>query len=250
VISLQEEEDRLMSGMKKTKASRLGWLAIHGGFLVWGICLIVLAEEHRDGAEHSAAIAEKSADSAANDASKTQSWVDSRIEDLGDPVYGVRAKATRQLMAAGPHAAEGLSLALKSRDPEVARRSQYILERIARSDHAGFVALEKIACTPGHPAAKVAEAIVQNELDRRERVIFALAEQRQMEAHQYLREARAALYQGRFEEAREKALAAQALDASYKLFDDRPELVLAAIQQSEARRSLQKAAEFATADRE
>jgi hypothetical protein len=87
-------------------------------------------------------------------------------------------------------------------------------------------------------------------LDRRERVMAALVEQRQLDAHRFLREARAALYQGRFAEARDKALTAQALDISYNLFDDRPDLVLTAIQQAEARRPAPRPAPLVTAERE
>jgi hypothetical protein len=222
---------------------------MHGGFLLWGLCLIVLVEEHRDGAEASVAIAEKPAEPG-EDAAKIQAWVDGRIEALGDPVYGERAKATRQLIAAGPKVVERLSLALKSQDPEVARRCQHILERVIRSEQAGFQALERVARASGHPSAKIANAIVQGELDRRDRVMAALAEQRLLDARRYLREARAALYQGRFAESREKALAAQSLDISYSLFDDRPDLVLTAIQQAEGRVMATQPKALVTADRE
>ena len=211
----------------------------------------MLAEEHRDGANTAVAIAETPAASGSDSADEAgREWVDRRIEELGDPVYGVRAKATRQLIAAGPRAVERLSFALVSRDAEVARRSRYILERVIQGDRAGFQALETIARLPEHPAATIADAILQSELDRRDQVLAAMAENRRIQAHRMLREARSALYQGRFEEAREKALAAEALEVTYKLFDDRPDLVLNAIRLSEAHAQASKPAPLATAERE
>jgi hypothetical protein len=238
-----------MSRKTITKPNRLVWVAMHGGFLVWGVCLLVLAEEHRDGVESTVAIAEKPVRNGEQSA-KSRAWVDAQIEALGDPLYGARAKATRRLMAAGAPVVERLSLALGSRDPEVARRSRHILEHIVRGNSDGFQAMEKIAGTLDHPAAKQAGAILNRELDRRERVMEALAANRQVDGHRLLREARAALYQGRFVEAREKAIAAQAMDITYKLFDDRPDLVLAAIHQAESRAPAPQPAVLVTAERE
>src|SRR5688572_25281028 len=109
--------------------SRLAWLAMHGGFLAWGLCLIVLAEEHRDGGDAPASKMQKHRPlefvSADPRMKSSTAWLDTHIENLGNPNYGVRAKATRQLLAAGPEAVERLSAALASGDPEVVRRSQY-----------------------------------------------------------------------------------------------------------------------------
>ncbi len=138
-------------------------------------------------------------------------------------------------MAAGPQVVARLSLALGSRDPEVARRSQYVLARIVRADDAGFLAMENVARSGQQPSAKIAEAIIHREQTRRDLIRAGMAEQRQRDAQRLLREARTALHQGRFAESREKALAAQDLKVTYHLFDDRPELVLAAIQQAESR---------------
>ena len=243
-----------MSGKTGSKSSRAGWIALHGGILVWVICLIVLAEEHREGGDrHASAVSistngnEKSQPSQRE---RTAAWVDRQVEAMGDPVFGVRAKAARQLVAAGPKVIGRLSLALCSKDPEVFRRTQSILARLIRGDDEGFLELERIAGTPNHPAARTAEAILQQECDRREQVLASLAEQRKVDADRYLREARAALYQGRFAQARRKARAAEALDVSYNPFDDQPELVFKDVEKAEARAKGSPRPVLVTAERE
>jgi hypothetical protein len=242
-----------MSGKTGSKSNRAGWIAIHGGIVAWVICLIVLAEEHRDGGEtggRGSVHAPQSDSSAAQESAEFDAWVDRRVDALSDPVFGVRAKATRQLIAAGPKVIDRLSLALSSKDPEVFRRTQTILARLVRGDDDGFLALERIAGNPDHPAARTAEAILQHECDRRERVLATLSEQRKNDAHRYLREARAALYQGQFTQARKKARAAEALEIVYGQFDDRPKLVLRDIERAESRTAANPRPILVTAERE
>jgi hypothetical protein len=38
-----------MARRKSPKPNRFVWLAMHGGLVIWGLCLIVLAENHREG---------------------------------------------------------------------------------------------------------------------------------------------------------------------------------------------------------
>lgn len=241
-----------MPGKTRSKSSRAGWLAIHGGIVAWVICLIVLAEEHRNGETRSrgADNSGRSDPSLKSEAEAFEAWVDRQVDALGDPVFAVRANATRQLIAAGPKVIGPLSPALSSKDPEVFRRTQSILARLIRSDDEGFLALEKTAGNPDHPAARTAEAILQHECDRREQVLATLAERRKIDAHRLLREARAALYQGRFGRARRKARAAEALEITYGQFDDRPKLVLRDIERAEARAAANPPPVIVTAERE
>ncbi len=226
---------------KPSMKSRIGWLAMHGGFLAWGVCLIVLAEEHRDGVARKAAIAEKPFPSdllfGEKTAKKSPAWLEAQIAALGNSNYTVRVKATRQLLAAGSEAVDPLLVALNSPDPEVARRSRFILSQLLRSDEGCLLALEHIARSPHHPAAQIAKAMHESELTRRERLQIAQAEHRQLEAQaetkRLLSEARMDLRNRRFTEARQKTAAAKALNSTYDLFDDRPELVLTAIEQAE-----------------
>ena len=226
---------------KPSMKSRIGWLAMHGGFLAWGVCLIVLAEEHRDGVARKAATAEKPSDSAFGERTtkKSADWLEAQIAGLGNSNYGIRAKATRQLLAASSEAVDPLLMALNSSDPEVARRSRFIVSQLLRSDEACLLALEHIARLPHHPAAQLAKAMHESELARRERLQIAQAEHRQLEAQsqtrRLLHEARVDLRNRRFAEARQKTAAASALNSTYDLFDDRPELVLTAIEQAEIR---------------
>lgn len=223
---------------KSSVKSRIAWLAMHGGFLAWGLCLIVIAEDHRDGGDQPA-IAERQPASGSNvrdaGAKNSQTWLVARIENLGNRNYGVRAKATRELLAAGPGAVDQLARALLSHDPEVVRRSQYILSQLIRGNEACLLALEDVSHSPDHPAAHLAQAIHEQEANRRERLKVSLIAQRHEETQRLLREARADLYKNRFAEAREKAAAAKALGGTFDLFDDRPELVQSAIEQAEAR---------------
>lgn len=220
-----------------TAKSRIAWLAMHGGFLAWGICLLVLAEDHRDGGDDPAGNAEKRPplefEPGEPIGKKSAAWLNAQIDHLGNPNYGVRAKATRQLLAAGPEAVDQLAAALLSGDPEVVRRSQYILSQLVRRDAACLHALEQLTRLPQHPAARLARPILEREAIRREQSRIALGQERKQETQRLLREARTDLDQRDFIEARRKTAAAKALGANVGEFDDRPDLVQAAIEQAE-----------------
>lgn len=169
-----------MSAKHETKMSRLAWIVMHGGFLAWGICLIVLAEEHRDGGDESAANAKRRPPSEAErddlKAIRSEAWLEAQIQNLGDPNYGVRVKATRQLLSAGPEAIDPLAKALTSDDPEIARRSQSLLTQLVRDNDACLAALEHIARLPNHPSARRAQVIQEREANRREQLRVALTQ--------------------------------------------------------------------------
>ncbi len=147
------------------------------------------------------------------------------IAHLGDPNFRIRTNATKQLIAVGPAAVGELVSALGSRDAEVVARSRYILTKLIHRNEAAFSALEKVASSPERRSAELAEAILQ----------LTPSDLRRRESDRRLRDARAALDQRRFKEARQNALAAQALGLIYGLFEDHPAQVLQDIEHAEAR---------------
>lgn len=228
-----------MSAKNPSKTSRIAWLAMHGGFLAWGLCLIVIAEDHRDGGDDPTRNAEKRPplefEPGDSTGKKSAAWLNLQIEHLGNPNYGVRAKATRQLLTAGPEAVDRLAAALNSGDPEIVRRSQYILSQLVRRDAACLKALQHVARQPHHPGAMLAQAIQEREANRREQSRRSYNQEKQQETQRLLREARADLDLSDFAEARRKTAAAKALDAAFGALDDRPELVQTAIDEAESR---------------
>jgi hypothetical protein len=170
-----------MVRVTSSKKSRLAWIVMHGGFLAWGICLIVLAEEQRDGGDEPARNAKKRPPSEVerdnSQGIRSEGWIEAQIENLGDPNYGVRVKAARQLLAAGPEAVDPLAKALSSADPEIARRSQSLLSQLVRDNDACLAALEHIARLPEHPSAPLAQVIQVRESNRREHLRMAVLQE-------------------------------------------------------------------------
>jgi hypothetical protein len=61
-----------------------------------------------------------------------ESHIKELVQRLGDDEFKVREEASRQLVMLGPRARPFLQVALKDSDPEIARRAQDCLDRIAR----------------------------------------------------------------------------------------------------------------------
>ncbi len=62
---------------------------------------------------------------------ETPRSIDELVGELGDPVFGVREKAQRDLWLRGEEAIPALEKAAKSEDPEVARRARELLDKFA-----------------------------------------------------------------------------------------------------------------------
>lgn len=238
----------------QTDSSRVSWIVIHGSLLGCGLWLWILAEDQRNGNQRSPSFSEPSqgdADTAARSGElDKQTEIQKQIARLGDPISGVRARATRHLMAMGSPAVPPLAKALSSHDPEMRRQAQQILSRLIRSDEDCFAELEEVACTPEHPSSNAASGILQRECSRRVDVETAILEQRKANALRYLREAKEALFRGEFLKARQMVFAAESLDVTYQPVDEQPAFVLKAIERAERRATLPPRPTLVTAERE
>lgn len=243
-----------MLGKMDPKSSRVGWIILHGGLLGCGLLVWMWAEDQREGGPASSSNREHTEGdneaSARRDADNKQAEIQKQIARLRDPIYGVRAKAIRQLMAMGPQAIRPLAASLHHQDPDIRRQAQTILARLIRSDEECFAELEAVACSPNHPSAMVASGILQRECTRRVDVETAMIEQRKARALRFLREAREALSQGEFLKARQMVFAAEALKVGYQPVDDQPAFVLKAIERAEQRVTSSPRSSLITAERQ
>ncbi|MCA9016029.1 MAG: tetratricopeptide repeat protein, partial [Planctomycetaceae bacterium] len=131
-------------------------------------------------------------------------------------------KQARQALNAG-NFDDARTLAIQAQDYDVAyklfeERPQHILAEIERKTGARIFAGQS---TPSMPVAQSDARSSDKE-----------------QSEKLLKQARAELQSGRYDSARELALQASQLDVAYRLFDDRPELILDEIKRAQSGNSL------------
>ena len=134
----------------------------------------------------------------------------------------VLLKQARQALTAG-HYDDARSLAIQAQDYDVAyklfeERPQHILAEIERKTGARIFAGKS---TPSMPVAQSSAPSTDKD-----------------QSAKLLKQARAELQSGNYDSARELALQASQMDVAYRLFDDRPELILDEIKRAQSGSSL------------